>query len=85
MSIEAKTPPMHFANDIGVESIRISVKKFKCIGASPPMDHPHVFLDMGDGIEIVCPYCSTKYIFDSQIAAGNARPMNVIYKPNTSL
>ena len=81
MATEIKTAPLHFANDIGVESVRVSVKNFKCIGARPPMDHPHIFLDMGAANEIVCPYCSTKYIFDSRLTAGNARPPETIYKP----
>jgi uncharacterized Zn-finger protein len=80
MAIELKIPPMHFANDVGVDTIRISVRAFKCIGARPPMDHPHIFLDMGDAGSIVCPYCSTKFIFDSRIAAGSARPIDAIYK-----
>ena len=29
-----------------------------------PHDHPHVFLDMGDAAEIICPYCSTLYRHD---------------------
>ena len=32
-----------------------------CVGARPPFDHPHVFLDMGDDHEIICPYCSTLF------------------------
>ena len=32
-------------------------KKFMCIGALPPQDHPHVFCDMGEDVEYVCPYC----------------------------
>ena len=28
-------------------SIRVGVKEFMCMGASPPMDHPHIFIDMG--------------------------------------
>ena len=35
-----------------------------CVGAMPPFDHPHVFLDMGDDDEIICPYCSTLYRHD---------------------
>jgi len=26
-----------------------------CIGALPPQDHPHVFCDMGEDVEYVCP------------------------------
>ncbi len=37
----------HFHNDLGVPSIKVSVKEFMCTGASPPFDHPHIFIDMG--------------------------------------
>ena len=73
-----KAPP-HYTNDVGVEEIRIGIKAFKCIGASPPMDHPHIFLEMGAADEIVCPYCSTKFVFDDELAAGEADPPEAIY------
>ena len=38
-----------FKNDQGVPEIRIGVKEFKCVGASPPQDHPHIYLEMGAG------------------------------------
>ncbi|TIR29487.1 MAG: zinc-finger domain-containing protein, partial [Mesorhizobium sp.] len=47
----------HFQNDAGYAAIDIGVKEFMCTGANPPFDHPHVFLDMGDDNEKVCPYC----------------------------
>ncbi|MBE8190887.1 MAG: zinc-finger domain-containing protein [Alphaproteobacteria bacterium] len=50
-------------NDTGEDRLHIATKRFECIGASPPHDHPHVYLEMGDANEIVCPYCSTKYIY----------------------
>jgi hypothetical protein len=31
-----------FMNDRGVPEVRIGVREFKCIGVSPPQDHPHV-------------------------------------------
>ena len=34
-----------------------------CIGALPPFDHPHIFIDMGADTETVCPYCSTRYVY----------------------
>ena len=37
----------HFANDVGAEQIFVGVKEFNCMGARPPFDHPHVYLDMG--------------------------------------
>lgn len=50
-------------NDTGAESLYIATKRFECMGASAPHDHPHIYLEMGDSDEIVCPYCSTKYIY----------------------
>ena len=40
----------------------------------PPFDHPHVFLDMGDDNEIICPYCSTLYRYDPSLDPHAARP-----------
>ena len=64
----------HFQNDPGVPVIEIGAKKFMCVGATPPYDHPHVFCDMGDDAEYVCPYCSTLYRHDPALAADAARP-----------
>jgi uncharacterized Zn-finger protein len=64
----------HFHNDPGVPVIEIGAHEFMCIGATPPFDHPHVFLDMGDDSEIVCPYCSTLYRHDSTLKPNAARP-----------
>jgi uncharacterized Zn-finger protein len=64
----------HFHNDAGVAGIDIGAREFMCVGALPPFDHPHVFLDIGGDTEIVCPYCSTLYRFDPTLAAGAARP-----------
>ena len=64
----------HFHNDIGVAEIEIGAKEFMCIGAMPPFDHPHVFCDMGDDNEYVCPYCSTLYRYNPALKANEARP-----------
>jgi uncharacterized Zn-finger protein len=64
----------HFHNDIGVAEIAIGAKEFMCIGALPPFDHPHVFCDMGDDAEYVCPYCSTLYRYDPALKPNEARP-----------
>jgi uncharacterized Zn-finger protein len=64
----------HFQNDAGHPAIEIGVKEFMCVGASPPFDHPHVFLDMGDATEIICPYCSTLFRVDASLDAHAARP-----------
>ena len=64
----------HFHNDPGVPVIEIGAREFMCVGATPPFDHPHVFLDMGEDKEIICPYCSTLYRFDSALDSHAARP-----------
>jgi uncharacterized Zn-finger protein len=64
----------HFQNSMGVRMVEIGAREFMCIGALPPQDHPHVFLDLGDADEIVCPYCSTLYRHDPKLAAGTANP-----------
>ena len=64
----------HFQNDAGVASIEIGVREFMCCGASEPHDHPHVFLDMGEDNQIVCPYCSTLYQLNTTLKAGNSNP-----------
>jgi uncharacterized Zn-finger protein len=64
----------HFHNDPGVPVIEIGAREFKCVGATPPFDHPHVYLDMGDDAEIICPYCSTLYRHDPSLEPRAARP-----------
>lgn len=71
------TPKFH--NDSGVRSIDIGAKEFECIGARPPFDHPHIFIDMGDEQEAVCPYCSTVYRYDSTLPPFGARPAGALY------
>jgi uncharacterized Zn-finger protein len=64
----------HFHNTPGVAVIEIGAQEFMCVGETPPFDHPHVFLDMGDATEIICPYCSTLYRHDPTLDPHAARP-----------
>ena len=73
----ASTIP-HLANDIGAERIAIGAREFQCMGARPPFDHPHVYLDMGTDTQVVCPYCSTLYIHDRRLGAGESEPSNCV-------
>jgi hypothetical protein len=45
----------------------------------PPFDHPHIYLDMGKDREVVCPYCSTHYVFNSRLAAGTSNPASALF------
>jgi uncharacterized Zn-finger protein len=69
----------HFQNSDGVPAIEIGTKEFMCIGANPPHDHPHIFIDMGDDKETVCPYCSTLYKYNDRLGATESRPANALW------
>ena len=76
----ADQPTPQFHNDMGLPVIEIGAREFECIGASAPFDHPHVFLDMGDDTELVCPYCSTLYRHAVDLKAAEARPPEALVK-----
>jgi uncharacterized Zn-finger protein len=69
----------HFHNDPGVAIVRVGSKRFMCMGAKAPFDHPHVFLDMGAGEDIVCPYCSTLYKHDATLGPNDAEPKACVH------
>jgi uncharacterized Zn-finger protein len=69
----------HFQNDAGHAVIKIGAHRFMCVGANPPFDHPHVFLDMADDPEKICPYCSTLYMHDPSLGAGETIPSGCAY------
>lgn len=71
------TPKFH--NDMGVPVIEIGTKEFNCIGATPPFDHPHIYIDMGDDNQVVCGYCSTLYRFNPDLKPDEARPPEAVF------
>lgn len=71
----------HFHNQPGLPVIKVSVKEFMCIGALPPFDHPHIFIDMGDETDIVCSYCSTRFVHEPSLKALCV-PADCVYMPN---
>jgi uncharacterized Zn-finger protein len=75
----AASPTPHLCNDQGVAKIAIGVKEFQCMGARPPFDHPHVFLDMGGDSETLCPYCSTRYVYDGKLGGSETDPPGCLY------
>lgn len=70
----------YFHNSAGHPAIDVGVKKFMCVGAEPPFDHPHEFLEMGDDVEIVCPYCSTLYRFKDTMAPDASDPKGCVWQ-----
>jgi uncharacterized Zn-finger protein len=79
---DIRTP--HFHNTAGHPAINVGIREFMCIGARPPFDHPHVFLDMGDADEMVCPYCSTLYRYDGKLPAGETDPPDGVWNADAA-
>ena len=63
-----------FKNDVGRAEIGIGVKEFKCAGTTPPQDHPHIYLNMGNEDSIRCPYCGTKYCYRAHLDRHETEP-----------
>jgi uncharacterized Zn-finger protein len=70
----------HYTNDQGVEVIDIGVTEFMCIGAKPPYDHPHIFIDMLGAGEKVCPYCSTLYRYRADLGPAETHPPGHLWR-----
>jgi len=70
----------HFQNTAGVRAIAIGVKEFMCVGANAPFDHPHIYIDMGDADEKVCPYCSTLYRYRASLGAAETDPPDHLFR-----
>lgn len=69
----------HFHNTEGLARIEVGSHEFQCIGALPPFDHPHIYIDMGVETDIVCPYCSTHYVYNPELAEGTSEPLSAVY------
>jgi len=63
-----------YLNDLGVEKVSIGALAFHCIGVSPPDDHPHVYLNIGDAQDILCPYCATRFSFHAALRWNETDP-----------
>ncbi len=81
----ADTAIAKFRNDLGLTQIAIGAKEFECTGATAPYDHPHIYLDMGEDNEIICPYCSTLFKFDKSLGAAQANPEACAYAPGETV
>lgn len=51
-------------NDI----IETTTEQVVCDGNGDTNGHPRIYLNMGDNTEIVCPYCSRKFILKGKNA-----------------
>lgn len=74
----------HFQNDAGHEMIEVGVTKFMCVGANPPHDHPHIYIDLGDDNEAVCSYCSTLYRYNAGLDDTDTVPDGCLFEEKTA-
>jgi uncharacterized Zn-finger protein len=74
----------HFHNTEGLKRIEVGSKEFMCVGALPPFDHPHIFIDMGKEDDVVCPYCSTHYVFNAALTPGTSQPLSAVYQAESA-
>ena len=44
------------------EVIEVDIKRVACDGGGGALGHPKIYLEMGAASEVVCPYCSRRYI-----------------------
>ena len=45
-----------------IEKVIVNSKKVSCDGGTD-FGHPLVYLNIGNDSEVICPYCSKKFIF----------------------
>jgi len=76
----ADTTIPHFHNDPGVATIEVGSKEFMCIGARPPFDHPHIFIDMGEDDDAICGYCGTHFRYQPSLGSGHADPAECLWR-----
>jgi uncharacterized Zn-finger protein len=68
-----------YQNEIGVGVIKIGAVEFHCVGALPPGDHPHIYLNMSGKASIRCPYCATNYVHDATLRWDTTVPPGCLY------
>jgi len=44
------------------EVIHVATDRVACDGGGGALGHPRVWLTLGNDVEIVCPYCSRRYV-----------------------
>lgn len=74
----------HYHNSAGHPVIKVKAHAFMCIGALPPFDHPHIFMELGASHEHVCPYCSTLYVYDPMLE-GASSPAGCLFADGSAV
>ena len=82
--VDAGGGHLKFRNDRGIPEICIGVREFECIGESPPQDHAHVYINMGETGTILCPYCGTRFRFDPRLTPLDAEPPDSLFAEHSA-
>ena len=45
------------------EVIEVERKRVACDGGGGTLGHPKIYLEMGTAYEVICPYCSRRFVF----------------------
>ena len=53
------------------EVVVVDKRRVACDGDGGALGHPRVFLEMGQGKEVECPYCDRKYVLSRQAAEAD--------------
>ena len=77
--INRNTLPI-YKNDTGAKVIKIGVKSFMCMGETPPMDHPWVFITMKNKDSVNCLYCNTTFEYDSSLSFDATQPSECYFE-----
>jgi len=48
------------------EVIHVRDHRVACDGGDGALGHPRVFLEMGEGHEVTCPYCDRLFVLDGE-------------------
>ena len=52
------------------EVIEVDIKRVACDGGGGVLGHPKIYLEMGAASEVVCPYCSRRFVFKESTAVN---------------
>ena len=54
------------------EDLIVKKKDVSCDGGGGSSGHPNIYLNLGDQGQIVCPYCSQRFILDEGILSESS-------------
>jgi len=53
------------------EVIVVDKRRVACDGGGGALGHPRVYLEMGQGREVECPYCDRKFVLSREAAEAD--------------